>query len=75
MLHSEGELRVQNGIKVINKQTLKWGGHPDVNSVHRVPSKWKREMEERRRCDNGSKAGVMHEQAGVARLSRRVSGR
>lgn len=59
MLHSEGELRVQNGIKVINKQTLKWGGHPDVNSVHRVPSKWKREMEERRRCDNGSKAGVM----------------
>ena len=47
-LHSEGELRVQNGIKVINKQTLKWGGHPDVNSVHKVPSKWKREMEERR---------------------------
>lgn len=51
MLHGEGELRVQIGIKVVNKQDLKWKGHPDVNSVHRVPSKWKRRW--RRECDNG----------------------
>ena len=59
MLHGEGELRVQNGIRVVNTQDLKWKGHPDVSCVHRVPSKWKRGMEERSRCDNGSEAGVM----------------